>query len=582
MVSLSQGAPENPTSMKKLLANLSLRQRLTIATVAALAATGLWVLVHWQRESDFKPLYTSLPPEDAAAVVQKLRENGVEYRLPEPGGSVLVPSAKLAELRLTMAAEGLPKTGRIGFELFDKTNLGATEFAEHVNYRRAVEGELERSVMSLAEVEQARVHVTFPKDSVFVEEQQPAKASVLVKLRPGMHLNPRNVVAIDHLVASAVEGLTPEQVAVVDMNGNLLSRPRKPDSADGVEGSEEALEYRHKAEAELLSKINSTLEPLLGVDRFRAGVSLECDLSAAEQSEELFDPARSVMLSSQRSEDVSGAPSASGTPGTASNLPRPTSRPASGSTRVSRVTENITYQSSRTVKKTRLPSGSIRRLSLAVLVDQDISWVRGKNGYQRVLVPPSVEKLKVIQNVVAGVSGFSQERGDQIVVETLAFESTLQREPPPEPVERPTRAPEKGPIGFPWPPDRKVVLVAAGAALAVILALVVGLVWLLRRHRGHGKATASTPSAIEGSAEGAAPALQPGATPDPNSQLEAKLAERDALQHKMDAKVLEALKLTPVITKKAEILAKHLRETIKIQPEVSVQILRSWIREEER
>ena len=284
--------------MKKLLANLSLRQRLTIATVAALAAIGLWALVHRQHESDFKPLYTSLPPEDAAAIVQKLREGGVDYRLPEPGGSVLVPSAKLAELRLTMAAEGLPKTGRIGFELFDKANLGATEFAEHVNYRRAVEGELERSVMSLAEVEQARVHITFPKDSVFVEEQQPAKASVLVKLRPGMHLNPRNVLAIDHLIASAVEGLTPDQVSVVDMNGNLLGRPRKPEDPDGVQGNEEALEYRHKAETELLSKVNATLEPLLGADRFRAGVSLEFDLSAAEQSEELFDPARSVMLSS--------------------------------------------------------------------------------------------------------------------------------------------------------------------------------------------------------------------------------------------------------------------------------------------
>ncbi|MGP8245212.1 MAG: flagellar basal-body MS-ring/collar protein FliF, partial [Bryobacteraceae bacterium] len=461
--------------MKKLLANLSLRQRLTIAMVAMLAATGLWALVHWQHESDFKPLYTSLPPEDAAAIVQKLRESGVEYRLPESGGSVLAPSAKLAELRLAMAAAGLPKTGRIGFEIFDKTNLGTTEFAEHVNYGRALEGELERSVMSLAEVEQARVHITFPKDSVFTEEQQPAKASVLVKLRPGMYLNPRNVEAIDHLIASAVEGLTPEQVSVVDMNGNLLGRPRKPDSPDGVGGGEEALEYRHKVEGELLSKINSTLEPLLGADRFRAGVSVECDFSAGEQSEELFDPARSVMLSSQRSEDVSGGPSASGTPGTASNLPRPAPRPSGGGTRVSRVTENITYQSSRTVKKTRLPSGSIRRLSLAVLVDQDVSWVKRKNDYQRVLVPPSAEKLKVIHDVVAGVSGFSQERGDQIVIETLPFESTLQREPPSETPERPLQAPEKGPLGFQWPPDRKVVWIAAGAALVVILALVSAL-----------------------------------------------------------------------------------------------------------
>ena len=141
---------------------------------------------------------------------------------------MLVPSAKLAELRLGMAAAGLPKTGRIGFELFDKMNLGATEFTEHINYRRALEGELERSVMSLAEVEQARVHLTFPKDSVFLEAQQPAKASVLVKTRPGARLAPQNVVAIYHLVASAVEGLAPDAVSVLDMNGNLLSRPRAP------------------------------------------------------------------------------------------------------------------------------------------------------------------------------------------------------------------------------------------------------------------------------------------------------------------------------------------------------------------
>ncbi len=134
-----------------------------------------------------------MSPEDAAAVVQKLRESGTEFRLAENGTGVLVPSARVAELRLQMAGAGLPKTGRVGFELFDKTNFGATDFAEHINYRRAVEGELERSVMALAEVEQARVHVTFPKDSVFLESRQPAKASIMVKLRPGAKLAPANV-----------------------------------------------------------------------------------------------------------------------------------------------------------------------------------------------------------------------------------------------------------------------------------------------------------------------------------------------------------------------------------------------------
>src|ERR1039457_3946990 len=170
--------------MKKILANLSLRQRITIALVIALAGVGVYELIQYQQEADFRPLFTGVAPEDADGIVQKLKESGVEYRLGDGNGSIVVPSARLAELRIAMASAGLPKTGRIGFELFDKVNLGATEFTEHVNYRRAIEGELERSVMSLDAVEQARVHITFPKDSVFLDAQQPAKATVLVKPPP--------------------------------------------------------------------------------------------------------------------------------------------------------------------------------------------------------------------------------------------------------------------------------------------------------------------------------------------------------------------------------------------------------------
>src|SRR5215472_3173844 len=282
--------------MKKILANLSTRQRITIAVVALLLSGGLYALVHHQREADFKPLFTGLAPEDAAGIVQKLKESGTDYRLPDGGGAVLVPSARLGDLRLAMAAAGLPKTGRIGFELFDKVNLGATEFTEHVNYRRALEGELERTIMTLAEVDQARVHLTFPKESVFLEAQQPAKASVLLRLRPGAHLAQPNVVAINHLVASAVEGLAPDAVSVLDMNGNLLSRPHSHGGLDGPEPPAAALDYRRQIEADLLAKIESTLSPILGAEKFRAGVSVECDFAGGELSEEVFDPARSVML----------------------------------------------------------------------------------------------------------------------------------------------------------------------------------------------------------------------------------------------------------------------------------------------
>jgi flagellar M-ring protein FliF len=560
--------------MKNILAKLSLRQKITIAAVLLAAGGGVYLLVEHQREADFRPLFTGVAPEDASAIVQKLKENGVEYRVPVEGGMVMVPSARLAELRINMAAAGLPKTGRIGFELFDKTNLGATEFTEHINYRRALEGELERSVMSLAEVEQARVHVTFPKDSVFLESQQPAKASVMVKLRPGSRLAPQNVLAIDHLVSAAVEGLTPDAVSVLDMNGNLLGKPRSPGTLDGPEPSEAALEYRHHVEGDLLAKINSTLEPLLGAEKFRANVSVECDFTGGEQSEEIFDPAHSVMSTSQRTEDNSGGVSAGGVPGTASTLPRPTSRPANGSSRVSRTTENIAYQTSRTVKKTRMPAGVVKKMSLAVLVDQTVTWQNNGKGLDRVLVPPTPATLAIIHDLVAGVTGFSQERGDQLVIETLPFESTLQLEPP--------GAPGTSVSARPGPPaglqlNRKTLLIGGGAAAgAIVLAFLFAM--MLRRKRKEAPAVSGPGELAAGDTPAARAAIAAGKA---EQELQNQLAERDALQQKSDAQVLSSLTLAPVITKKSEVLAKHLREKISKEPEVAAQILRTWVREEE-
>lgn len=277
--------------LSNLVNSLSMRQRVTILVVALAVVAGMVSFSHWRRENDFRPLYQSLAAEDAGAVVQKLKESGVEYRLADNGGTVLVPSAHAAESRLALAAAGLPKSGRIGFELFDKTNLGATEFAEHINFHRALEGELERSVMCLGEVELARIHITFSKDSLYTEERQPAKASVLVRLKPGARISPANVTAISYLVSSAVEGLAPEAISVLDMQGNLLSRPRRPSNGSSDEPSDALLDFRHGIERDLLNKINATLEPLVGADKFRAGVSVDCDFSSVEQNEEILDPA---------------------------------------------------------------------------------------------------------------------------------------------------------------------------------------------------------------------------------------------------------------------------------------------------
>jgi flagellar M-ring protein FliF len=416
--------------IKNLLTALSLRQRFTILIVAAIAAAGIYGLAHWQQESGFRPLYTSLSQEDAAVVVQKLKESGAAYRLSESGSTVSVQEDKVAELRLEMAAAGVPKSGRIGFEIFDKTNFGMTDFAEHVNYRRALEGELERSVMAVSEIEQARVHISLPQESVFVESKQPAKASVLVKIRPGGSLPDTAVPAITHLIASAVEGLTPDNVSVLDMRGNLLNRPKRA-GANQEEASEGALEYRRKVEQDLTAKLDSTLEPLVGAGRFRTAVSAECDTTSGEQSEESFDPTRSVMTTEQKTEDVSSSPTvASGVPGTASNLPQGTPRPPTSGSGNSRKTENTTYQTARTVKHTVLPQGTVKKLSISVLIDHDVHFEGTGANAKRVVEAPSAERLKVIHDLVAAAAGLNMERGDQLIVESLPFEATLNLEPP--------------------------------------------------------------------------------------------------------------------------------------------------------
>ena len=488
--------------LSQLLAGLSTKQKASIVVAALLTVAGIISFTRWKHEGDFRPLYSSMALEDASGVVAKLRETGVEYRLSENGGAVLVPSAKLAESRLALAAAGLPKTGRIGFELFDKTNFGTTEFVEHINYKRALEGELERSVMSLAEVEQARVHLTLPKDSVFIEQQQPAKASVLIKIRPGAQLSAQNVLAVTHLVASAADGLSPDAVSVLDMDGRLLSRPKRAGSDDGARISSETLEMRHQIESELVAKISATLEPVIGANKFRVGASVDCDLTSGEQQEETFDPTRSVMASSQKTEDSSERTASTGIPGTASNLPNPPPRPANGSGGLSRRTENVTFQTSRLVRHTRIPQGVVKRMSLSVLLDQTVRWEGEGAAKRKVLVPPTPETLKTIKDLVAASTGFSTERGDQLIVETLPFESSLNAEPPQKtpPPPAPAAPPKPGPA---WLETLRKLALPIGLGLVLLLVLAGGLIKRLRRKKKIVEV--EVPGLLEAAHEGPAP-----------------------------------------------------------------------------
>ncbi len=545
--------------VKRIVGALSGRQLGTIITVAVLVAGGIYGLTQWQREAGFRPLYsTALAPEDAALVVQRLKESGVAYRITANGTGISVPGDKVAELRLDMASAGLPKSGRIGFEIFDKTNLGMTDFAEHVQYRRALEGELERSVMALTEVEQARVHISFPQESVFQEARQPAKASVLLRLRGGAQLPETAIPAITHLISSAVEGLAPEAVSVLDMRGNLLNRAKQTGDS-GSDTSEAALEYRRTVEHDLVAKLDATLEPLVGSGRYRAAVSADTDLTSAEQSEEHFDPTQSVMVNSQKTEDISSpSRTAGGIPGTASNLPDPAPPPVTVGAGSSRKTESVSYQSSRTVKRTVLPQGTVKRLSVSVLLDQEVHFEGSGAQAKRVLTAPTPERLKVIHDLAAAAVGLNPERGDQLIVESLPFESTANLEPPeaapapPAPPLTPFEQLKKNP---------KMLYGAAGGA-AVLLAGLFFLVFKMLKKSpppAQVRQTDSLPAA--GAEPAAAPRVAGADTWAPSS--------------------LGASALPALAPARIEVLTNQIRETAQKDGEVCAGVLRGWLREEQ-
>jgi len=547
--------------VKRIFGTLSARQLTTILLVGALVAGGIYAFTQYQREAGFRPLYTTLAPEDAALVVQRLKESGVPYRISTNGTMISVPEDRVAELRLDMAGAGLPKSGRIGFEIFDKTNLGMTDFAEHVNYRRALEGELERSVMALTEVEQARVHISFPQESVFQEARQPAKASVLLRLRGSSQLPESAIPAITHLISSAVEGLAPDAVSVLDMRGNLLSRAKQvsTDSGSSSGTSEAALEYRHSVEQDLTANLNATLEPLVGSGRYRAAVSADTDLTSGEQSEEHFDPTQSVMVSSQKSEDVSSpSRTAGGIPGTASNLPDPAPAPVTIGGGSSRKTESANYQSSRTVKRTVLPQGGIKRLSVSVLIDHEVHFEGSGAQAKRVLTPPTPERLKVIHDLAAAAVGFNMERGDQLIVESLPFESTVNLEPPgaaPAPMEAPLTP-------FEQLKKNPKMLYGAGGGAAVILAGLFFLVFKMLKKSplppAQARPTESLPPA---GAEPAAARVGGADTWAPSS--------------------LGASALPALAPARIEVLTNQIRETAQKDGEICAGVLRGWLREEQ-
>src|SRR5579875_311393 len=292
-------------------------RRSRLLFVAALVAAGLAGLIWYGTRTDWRTLYAGLDPEDARQMAQELTAAGIPFDVSPDGSLLRVPAPNLDKARLTTTAKGGPKSGRMGFELFDKPNWMGSEFDEKVNYQRALEGELERTIGTLASVQSARVHLVLPHDSLFTADQREARASVVLRLRHRT-LSSDEADAIANLVASAVDDLRPEKVVLVDADGHGLL---------GRRGGDADLAAR---EQQMAARLLDTLEPVAGAGNVRASVNVDYDSSSADEVDESYDPAQTATLSMQRSEQTSGEPAASGVPGTASNAPntRPPLYPA--------------------------------------------------------------------------------------------------------------------------------------------------------------------------------------------------------------------------------------------------------------
>ena len=387
--------------------------------VAALLLAALVGGLFWYGlRPDWRILYADMDPEDVRQAGQVLSQAQIPFELSANGAGIMVPAAQLDKARLLTAAKGL-KSGRLGFEIFDKPNWVGSEFDEQVNYQRALEGELEHTVGSLSDVESARVHLVMPHDSLFREAERPAKASVVLKLRH-RSLADGEPEAIRNLVASAGDGLTPDRMVLVDAAGNL---PLGPKTAEAMQLS---------AEQALEEKLIATLEPVTGAGNVRASVTLDYDPAATDETQESYDPDQTVTLSMQRTEQSSGAqPVAAGVPGTASNAPNSQALPVypqQTSGAQSAKSESGTYGASKTVRHVIEGPGRVRRLTAAIVVNDRLLEPASKSKAAQ-WQPRSPEELRNLTALAQAAVGFDVARGDLLQVEDLAFEENRMQQP---------------------------------------------------------------------------------------------------------------------------------------------------------
>ncbi|MGH9738499.1 MAG: flagellar basal-body MS-ring/collar protein FliF [Candidatus Acidiferrales bacterium] len=558
------------------LRGMTPRQKMLLAAGAAAVLIVLGVFARLSQTAEFKPLYAGLQPSDEQSVVQSLASKSISYQVSPDGTSVSVPADELDKARLELAAEGLPQSGRLGFEIFDKQNWTESDFTEQVDYQRALEGELERTIQTLGDVQSVRVHLVLPHDSLFSDRERPAKAAVVMKLRGG-GLTDQEVNAVTHLVASAVDGLTPDNVTLISADGMT---PIVAKGHDGIHGMDSSMDL----EAALAEKVVATLTPVVGQGHVKASVTVAYDPSSGDTTQETYDPANPVLVSEQVQEENFGGHPPEGIPGTTSNVPSSpgnsaapnkngngaskspstNSRPvekanpanpmiAASSESEGQRSDSRTYAVSKTMRHTIDPPGRIDNVDAAVLVDDVIEQQKDAKGQMHeVRRARTPEEMKQIEDLARAAVGFDAARGDVLSVENVPFVTP--------PVETPT----------PLPIVQRVRILAEQwiwLVRYIVLLLLFGLLYLLVLR----PVTNQLIEALRQGGRAGVPALA-GAG---GGELVSGLSESTAAfgGSELDRELSQSNSDVDRVVR----MKKHLTDRVKQEPVAASQLVRTWI-----
>jgi flagellar M-ring protein FliF len=529
--------------IQEFLRGLSTRQKAMIAGGAAVVGLTLWLFTALLGHNNVV-LYSGLKPQDAQSMGARLAAKNIPYEISQDGGSILVSADKLDAARIETAAQGLPRNARMGFELFDTPNWAGSDFSDKVNYQRALEGELERTLETLNEVEAVRVQLVLPRESLFSEQEREAKAAVIVKTRNGT-LSREAQQAIPQLVASAVDGLRPENVTVVDADTAMSFLSQRGPSGRAFDSDEE-----------LATAAVRAIEPVVGASHVRVSVHVDYDPSSSEDTSEIYDPKAVATLADQHSEELAGGANPAGVPGVASNVPgsnaatTPTPAPGAATTAVPNTLSTIDNQSSKSdsstfavsknTRHTLTPAGRVRRITASVLVDDASEAKEEKGKSTSVMRKRTPEELAAIEKLARAAIGIDDQRGDVLVVENLSFQAT-----PIAPLPPPGKFDRYRLLILPW----LGVLRYVGITLLFLLVYAVVLRPVKKQAIAAFKQIPShlaKPAAIEGAATSGYPLdLPPGS---------------DEAKH-------------------AEVLKKELSEKIKAEPAAASRLVQTWIHE---